>query len=409
MHPLIAGLARRAAAAGALAVLAGLTGCITTITTPDGPRMPTVGPAPAGAPATVVSEQEALAQAGAAAQREDVRAILTALEARPIDERGRLARDVFAGLVARDVGLAARLATALPTGAPQEAAVEITARALVAADPDGAIRWALAWPAAETEYVGRQAVAAALAERDPRDAMARLRAWSASPAASELLGLVAAAWARRDAGAALAWVRGLPEGEVRTRMATSVGFALAQTEPERAVEVTAWLPAGRDRWLLVGAIGQTWVAQDPARAWSWARQLSDRGASESALAGIETGLGGARPRVGIRSAPVAGLRGGGGGAMVVADASLAGDAAALPPGIERDRALRREFDAALQLSPVRAAAWLDAHPGPDRRSEMAEDLARRWLMTEPGAARDWMERNILSSDRREQLLREAGR
>jgi hypothetical protein len=202
-------------------------------------------------------------------------------------------------------------------------------------------------------------------------------------------------------------MRGLPVGEGRTRAATSVGFALAQTEPERAVEVVAELPAGRDRWLLVGEISQTWVARNPAQAWSWARQLSDRGARESALAGIETGLGGARPRRGGRS--VAGLRGAGAGTTVLIEGAAVTDASALPPGIERDRALRREFDAALQLSPVRAAAWLDAHPGPDRRSEMAEEVARRWLVNDPSAARDWMERNILSPDRREQLLREAGR
>ena len=62
---------------------------------------------------------------------------------------------------------------------------------------------------------------------------------------------------------------------------------------------------------------------------------------------------------------------GGGGAVVGVGAGE------LPPGLARDEALRREFEEALRESPARAAAWLATMPVPDRRQEMADELARR--------------------------------
>jgi hypothetical protein len=81
----------------------------------------------------------------------------------------------------------------------------------------------------------------------------------------------------------------------------------------------------------------------------------------------------------------------------------------MPPGLARDEALRREFAEALRESPARAAAWLATMPVPDRRQEMADELARRWLWVNPDAASAWMELHIPEPERRERLWREAGR
>jgi hypothetical protein len=81
----------------------------------------------------------------------------------------------------------------------------------------------------------------------------------------------------------------------------------------------------------------------------------------------------------------------------------------MAPGFEREQAMRREFEEALRESPARAAAWLATMPVLDRRQEMADELARRWLAVNPDAATAWMELHIAESERRERLWREAGR
>ncbi len=234
---------------------------------------------------------------------------------------------------------------------------------------------------------------------DARTTLERVRALSVSPARAEMLGYAAAAWARRDASAALAWVRGLTPGEEKDRLATSISFALAQSDPRRAVELLDTLPDGRDRRVLLGAIGQTWVARDADQAWRWAQQLPEGAWREAALAGIETGLGGAGARV-ARSGSSTGLRPRGGG-------GLSADATSLPPGLERDDALRRKFDEALRESPVNAASYLTSLPAPDRRDDMVDELVRRWGPVNPDATKTWVDQNVANPARREQLLREA--
>jgi hypothetical protein len=79
----------------------------------------------------------------------------------------------------------------------------------------------------------------------------------------------------------------------------------------------------------------------------------------------------------------------------------------LPPGFERERALRRRFDELLLTSPVMAADWLNQLPAPDRSVEMVERLSREWLRENPAAAKQWLDQNVTSPELRRQILREA--
>lgn len=389
-----------------LMTLAGWGGCVAEVG-PERPlRMPTVLPADQASSAKVVAVRDVLASGRESAKREDVGAMMSAVNTLPAAERGAAIKELFTAWVQEDLAGAGRLVQVMPSGPLQAQATEIVAWTKLDRDPTEALQWALAWPAPATEFVARQAVADYWVERDARTALERLWSLPATAARSEMLGSAVAGWARREARAAVGWVRELPEGDDKIRVTTSLGFALAQIDPKRAIEVAEWLPAGRDRWLVVGAIGQTWVARNAGDAWQWASTLPAGEAREAALSGIETGLGGARSRsrtnrVAVGAAVVGPRVGGGGGGV--------GETNAMVLGAERDRRLRREFEAALLESPVRAASWLMAQPLPDRRDEMMEELARRWLAINPEAARAWMEANIVSRDRREQLLREAGR
>ena len=394
-----------------LLVLIGLSGCAGEAAMVGPPRMPQVLAGQPKTPKPEVSRSEVLAQALAAAERDEMSAVMRAVEILPAGERGGLVRELIAGLARKDPARMGRVALALPAGPLQSGAVETAAGAMLERDPNAAVQWALAATEPAASFVARKAVAEQLVERDPRAAWERLRAWPATAARDEMLVFAVGHWARRDADSALARVRELPNGELKTHLTTSVGFAVAQYEPERAVEIAALLPEGRDRWLMLGAIGQTWVARNPSAAWQWAHEFPSGSARDAAISGVETGQGIARARrpVSGNGTFVTGNNRMPGGSVGAVASGRAPDSNSLPPGFERDELLRRQFEAALRESPVRAASWLNSLPLPDRRDEMVEQLARQWLRTDRRSAENWMDQNILSRARRDQLLEEVRR
>ncbi len=388
-------------AAGPIALIA-LSGCAGGVATIGPPRMPKVAP---GAPVPAepkVTASEVLATASARVAQDDFAGAADALGALPAAERVGVARELAESAAARDPWRAGRLAVAMPEGDPQAAAAEVVVRAMLARDPDATVRWALAATDPAAGFAVRRAVAEQFVQGDATAALERFTAVPISPERDSLLALAAAAWVRHDRTTALAWGRALPAGETRALAISSMGFEIAQTAPERAVEVAETLPEGHDRWQLFSAIGQTWVARDPEAAWSWARGFPEGEARTAAVAGIETGLGGA----GLRNpALAAGLAGGGARRVAVGGTVAgAGGAGAPAPGLAREDALRRQFEEMLRRSPRLAADWLTSLPSPDRSDEMLARLTREWFATDPGAARKWLQLNVPSRAQREFLL-----
>jgi len=388
-------------------VLVVLVGCTTEIPSERPLRMPTVLPADPQTPPAKLSADDVLAQAIAAVGRNDLAAAAAVIGMLPAVERGAVVGELVVTIVSQDLAQAGRVAQAMPPGQLLSEATEVAAHAMLAHDPAVAVAWALGSISPTVDYATRQAVADGWAGRDPQGAMQHFLGLPGSVGRNELLVYAAAGWAKRAATAALAWARALPSGEDQLRVATSVSFAVARTEPERADELLAMLPEGREQRLLIGAIGQTWIARNPTAAWAWARKFPPGPARYSAINGIETGLGRWRyPRSifdsrGISASDRLAME-----AMGSAGALALGDAKAMAVGLDRDRVLRREFEDALRESPARAASWLTALPLPDRRDEMVDEVARRWLTTNPPAAKEWMEQNRLPPERQAQLRRE---
>ncbi len=392
------GLARAIGTSLALFAASGFGGCVNVDVAVQPPPMPTAAAvATPGRPP--VSFDEALADARGALDRNDFPAVVSAMETLAPGDRPGAVRILMRDLAKADFTMAERVADALPRGQFLQAeAADILARTQVERDPALATQWALAAASPAIASRARQKVAEQLIAQEPKTAIQRLLALPDSPARREMLGYAAAGWTQRDAEGALAWVRTMAAGETKDRIATSMGFALAQSDPVRAVDLLATLPEGRDRMAVIGAIGQTWVARDAEQAWRWARQLPAGATREAALAGIETGLGGAGSR-GVRDDPTFTGRAG--------SVTAAGGGGAPLTGLARDDELRRTFAALLDESPVRAAGYLTSLPPGDRRDDLVDELMRRWLPTNPEAARTWIDQNILNQGRREELLRAA--
>jgi hypothetical protein len=90
-------------------------------------------------------------------------------------------------------------------------------------------------------------------------------------------------------------------------------------------------------------------------------------------------------------------------------AAIAPLIASLPSGYTRDEATRIYLEGLLIGSPREAAQWVSALPRSERSDELVEKTARRYLQTNPEAAAQWIEQSSLPPERKEQLLREAGR
>jgi hypothetical protein len=357
------------------------------------PQILAVSPAPT-APARTPAEM--LNDAVARAVREDYTGAASALQEIEPFTRHRLVVDAVERVTQSDPQKAGRLTLALPVGPSQVAAADATARAWADRDLPGAARWAASVPDISARVAAIRALAARTFERSPNDAMNRLQAVSSGERRMEFLTLAASEWARRDPDAAIAWARGVSDAELRTRALTSIAFEIAQTNPERAIPVAELLPPGRDRWIVLGAIGRSWAVRNSSAALAWAHQQPAGEARDAAVAGVEAGLGAIAWNAPAASgAPLAALM----------PSNIAGPRQF---NVERDEDLRREFENRLRTSPSLTGDWLMSLPAAQRREEFMHELAREWLATNPAAARQWIDQNVMSEPERRQLLHEGG-
>lgn len=358
-------------------------------------------------------------------------------------ERANVAAEFIRTVAERSPAVAASLLPHWQLGRSRSADIELVAGKFARAEPEAALRWAATLDEPATASIARRIVAAEMAVTNGREAVGRINALPDGEAKEMLAGFAAAAWARQEPAAAEAWALALPDGARRQRLLSSVAFEVAQTDPKRAIALAESLPAGRDRWLLLAASSQTWVAQDLPAAFAWANQLPPGEERDAALAGVNAGLGGGRAR---RVTGASGLRGSrgrapvGGTGMATETGSPAFAAwlatqphylspedaaieyvrqranveplaigqwvAGLPGGTTRERVI----DAYLETSaPASAAQWLASLAGSDRTNERIERVAQQWLQTNPNAAATWLQGTSLPADRKEFLLRQAGR
>jgi hypothetical protein len=379
-----------------VALALGCGGCASEVKLDAMPPMPRILPGPAVSPPAPVEVAAVLADAEAKATSENLSGAVEALNRLDPARRREATLELVTRLAGADAARAGRLVEALPAGSVQADAAVIVARTLAASDSNRAIRWAVALPDVLTRVAAIRAVAERAFEQDAAGAMARLQAVPLGAERISTLSLSAAVWARRDAAAAVAWARELQDAELRQRALTSIAFEVAQATPERAIEIAPLIPEGRDRAIVLGAIGRNWAIRDLRAARSWAQQLPAGEARDAALSGVNQGISAiASYRRSLAGEPLPG-----------ANLALA------PPApryfVDRNEALRREFQERLQRSPAMTGDWLMSLPAAERKEEFTRELTREWLATNPVAARQWIDQNIISDAERRQLLHEGG-
>lgn len=419
-----------------------LAGCTTPPPVVRVPAMPTVraaAPAPGNGEGDKRLTAEAI-EAARAGQSADATAKLAQIP--EPSARLRAAEHVVRELAEANPALAAALALALESGPAQANGLALAARAWAPRDERAALAWAAAIREPVAAGVALREVAEVIVRRDPRAALAQVEALPEELARADARIAVGAAWARMDPAAALDWLGGQRDDP---RLRAAMIFAVGQVEPRRASGLLRELPAGRERAVLAASIGQTWVAQDRAAAMAWAGDLAVGAERDAAFAGIETGLGvpAVRRRAGVPGQRTIRSRGQGGGEMILrgdfpeftawlatqpperereevlvefvrqrgpADTGAIGRwLAGLPGSTGRDRALQIYLEGRLTGSPAEAAAFLRELPRSDVSDAMIEQVARRWLITNPDAAVPWLRDTNVPGFLKDRLLREAGR
>lgn len=365
--------------------------------------MPHMLPASVATSPTALSADDAIGRARERLKQADEAGAIAVFASVAPAAREPAFRQWMESVAGEDPWRAARLALAAESPL-QEAGLAVAVPAMLERDETATLRWAATLSDPQARFQAMDAVARKLVERDPAAAVGRLLALPPAAERTQFLTLIAMRWARTDVERALAWAREVSPEDLRTQIITAVAFEIARTTPQRAVELTSAVPEGRERRLLYSVIGQTWVARDPAAALAWARQLPIPAAREAALSGIETGLGVGSARIADGREPAFDAVGGAGRSP--ADPR---DVAALSPSAERERALRKKFDDLLLASPRLAADWLGSLPPGDQSDELLQRLAREWLAQNPAAAETWLDQNVVSRPRRDQLLQEARR
>jgi hypothetical protein len=413
------------------------------------PQMPTVGRAPAP-PAAHLGEAEVTAAAVQWVRQGEVapavRAIDGAGETLP---RSRIRVEVTTIVARDDPARAAAFALALVPGPTRTTCVEVAARAWCRRDADAALGWAMSLADPATADVARRAVATEWVGRAPRELIDRLTAPPAGGARDDTLVIAAAAWAKVSPDAALAWLDDVPAGALKERLTSGIAFEIAQTNPRRALTLAETMPAARDRWLLVTAIAQTWVAVDASAALAWAGGLPAGAPRDAAMAGVETGLGVPVARRGpvVPNTQSGSSRTRGGGAAVSPDwpemssPEFAAWLATQPPGMSRDeavqeyvrqrsagsggevaewvislqngptrgRAIQTYVDSLLPRYPDEAARWLRSLPSADQDPALIEKVVRQWLVVNAAAAEAWLMETTMPYERKQLLLKQAGR
>ncbi len=226
---------------------------------------------------------------------------------------------------------------------------------------DAALQWALQLPAGERQAHALAHLGGRWLEIDAAAAMACAEQLRGS--APQLAERLATEWAARDGPAAWAWADGITDNTARARIRAGVTATWAQHAPRDAAQRAHQLPPGPERSEAIATVLMSWTLAAPVEAAVWAEQFA---AGELA------------PMIYGQLALAWARR----------DATAAGQwALQMSPGQWSDAALSGFCDAVGAQQPAMAFTFAGLIARDDVRAVRLEEAARRWLQSDPVAAR----------------------
>jgi len=268
----------------------------------------------------------------------------------PGDARNSAIQSILSEMAGRDVALAREMMGKLDAETMRHSIYSV-ARAIARDDAPGAIAWAGELPGSD----------------------AKANAYSS----------IFSEWAQEDPKAACAHGRGIADEDLRRRSLESALGAWANDDP---VEAMIWavenLDAKEQGSYIPGELLGKWVDQDVAAAAEWVGSLPEGDLRTQSLSTLISN-------------------------WSRHDLAAVGDwMNRLSPGKGRDAAVKRYASRVFESDPEAALIWVGSLAVEAERTSEVEQLARRYLRTDPAKAKRWIAASSLSSEAREQLLRE---
>jgi RNA polymerase sigma factor (sigma-70 family) len=191
-----------------------------------------------------------------------------------------------------------------------------------------------------------------------------------------------AKWCTRDSQAALDFANGLPAGANRDAALKGVSEGLAEWNPAQAAEFVAKLPAGELQSQAAVEVVYRWALTDAKAAGQWVKEFPEGQTREGAAKRLMDGWAAGE---GDLQAAVKWLE-------------------QLPAGPTRDKAAQAFVMGAAWKEPELAAKWVGAFADDALRNQQTEQIARKWLRTDPETAQKWLQSTSLPEARKQQLL-----
>jgi hypothetical protein len=207
-------------------------------------------------------------------------------------------------------------------------------------------------------------------------------------------------------------------GTLRNKALATVLMEWAGWDPDAAWKTTQKLPSdSKERALIEMQIAMKWAADDADAA---AKALAQGAALTGFYTELAPAFGTVAHELAMRDVTKAttwamalpqGAAQSGAVSSIVAQwvtkdaASAAVWVEQLPPGPTRDAGVMTLIGSGLEVDPAKGIRWAETLGRPEVRTTMVSQFALRWLGTQPGQAKAWLEESTaLTSEQKKELL-----
>lgn len=403
------------------------------------------------------SQQASIAQIASQWAMKDPQAAITwAKNLPPTNARLNAYRTIAQQLAQSDPQAAIRLAETLP-GQTRKNLMPNLINQWAAKDFDGARAWVTSQKDPVRLQQALSGFMSSWTQKDPSDAASFLEQTAIAQPNSKLLqnqfAAVAQQWAAQDRDAAMAWASSLQDKNQRDKVLTGIHSQWTSTDPASAAQHLATVSDPDQRQQLLSGIASSWASQDPQAAEAWLGNLSPDerfSAAGSAISSLQsqhpqfaaqlydrltTEAGNDEKKMGAINhyaddiasnwavhSPQDAAEWAAGIADEANRTDAFGDIASrwadfdptgaalwidsLPDGKPRDEATRYFVQDIRRSDPATAIAWADTISDDSTRFNSLRDAVNALNQSDPEAAREAANNANLSTEKRDDLLRQ---
>ena len=279
--------------------------------------------------------------------------------------------------------------------------------------PEAALEWVLTLPPDEEgEIYASQFLSLALRQlaSDPARVLPLLQQLKDPTARESLVSSAGAAWAGRDPAAAWTWAEQLTDPDLRESFEASLASEWARLDADTAIP---WL--WKNKTSAIGNLDsenlRVWASASPETALEMIRNFPPDLSSNEVAGGLMAGIAETKPMETLSHLDL--IKESDHRAYVISRSlarwsrsditAASAYTDALPPGKDRQSAIKGILGAAFEQEPESALTWAVTLENPERKNEEISRYFQKWQKTDPSAAHAWLSGAALDDDLRHKL------